>query len=106
MDTASEAYLAQRIRHRSNIFVFAEKVTNPRIFVLSYPRFNQLALLKDLDVNRYKSLCMMEGDLIATFSGFPNYLLTVWNWRTQQRLVALPTGVIRRKQIYMFVSKL
>ncbi|XP_013178789.1 PREDICTED: cilia- and flagella-associated protein 43 [Papilio xuthus] len=87
--------------HRSNIFVFAEKVTNPRIFVLSYPRFNQLALLKDLEVNRYKSLCMMEGDLIATFSGFPNYLLTVWNWRTQQRLVALPTGVIRRKQIYM-----
>ncbi|XP_045540387.1 cilia- and flagella-associated protein 43 [Papilio machaon] len=87
--------------HRSNIFVFAEKVNNPRIFVLSYPRFNQLALLKDLDVNRYKSLCMMEGDLIATFSGFPNYLLTVWNWRTQQRLVALPTGVIRRKQIYM-----
>ncbi|CAG4981928.1 unnamed protein product [Parnassius apollo] len=44
---------------------------------------------------------MMECDLVAGFTGFPNYLVTVWNWRTQQRLLALPTGVLKRKQIYM-----
>ncbi|CAK1602687.1 unnamed protein product [Parnassius mnemosyne] len=87
--------------HRSNIFVFAEKTEHPRIFVLIYPTFQELAQLKDTEVNRYKGLCMMECDLVAGFTGFPNYLVTVWNWRTQQRLLALPTGVVKRKQIYM-----
>ncbi|CAH2067617.1 unnamed protein product, partial [Iphiclides podalirius] len=55
----------------------------------------------DTDVNRYKGLCMMDSDLVVGFAGFPDYLMTVWNWRTQQRLLALPTGVVRRNQIYM-----
>ncbi|XP_038207822.1 cilia- and flagella-associated protein 43 [Zerene cesonia] len=87
--------------HRSNIFTFAEKVKNPRIFILQYPSFHILAELKDTDVNRYKGLCMMECDLVAGFSGFPNYILTVWSWRTHQRLINVPTGVVRRQQIYM-----
>ncbi|CAB3237703.1 unnamed protein product [Arctia plantaginis] len=55
----------------------------------------------DKEVNRYKGLCMMEGELIAGFTGFPNYICTIWSWRTNQRLVRVSTGVIRRKQIYM-----
>lgn len=42
----------------------------------------------------------MEGDLVAAFSGFPNYLVSIWSWRTGQRLLSLPTGVVRRQQIY------
>nr|XP_026489284.1 cilia- and flagella-associated protein 43 [Vanessa tameamea] len=87
--------------HRSHLFAFAEKTKNPRIFVVNYPVFHILAELKDSDVNRYKGLCMMESDLIAAFSGFPNYLISVWSWRTLQRLVSIPTGVVRRSQIYM-----
>ncbi|CAH0726230.1 unnamed protein product, partial [Brenthis ino] len=58
-------------------------------------------VIADPDVNRYKGLCMMESDLIAGFSGFPNYLMSVWSWRTHQRLISISTDVIRRKQIYM-----
>ncbi|KAJ0182154.1 hypothetical protein K1T71_002876 [Dendrolimus kikuchii] len=87
--------------HRSHIFAFAEKVNNARIFIVAYPSFGILAELKDTDVNRYKGLCMMECDLVVGFSGFPNYLISVWNWRTKQRLLSLPTGIVRRNQIYM-----
>ncbi|CAH2104151.1 unnamed protein product [Euphydryas editha] len=87
--------------HRSHLFAFAEKTKHPRIFIVNYPTFQILAELKDTDVNRYKGLCMMESDLIAGFSGFPNYLISVWSWRTNQRLASIPTGVIRRSQIYM-----
>ncbi|XP_030024874.2 LOW QUALITY PROTEIN: cilia- and flagella-associated protein 43 [Manduca sexta] len=87
--------------HRTNLFAFAEKVKNARIFIVTYPSFNIITELKDTDVNRYKGLCLMECDLVAGFSGFPDYLISVWNWRTKQRLISLPTGVIRRSQIYM-----
>ncbi|XP_047515252.1 cilia- and flagella-associated protein 43 [Pieris napi] len=87
--------------HRSHVFAFAEKAKNPRIFVLQYPSFHILAELADPDVKRYKGLCMMECDLIAAFSGFPNYVMTVWSWRTHQKLISVPTGVVRRQQIYM-----
>jgi hypothetical protein len=56
-----------------------------------------------MEVNRYKGLCMMECELIVGFSGFPNYLMTVWNWRTQQHLISVPTEILRRDQIYMRV---
>ncbi|XP_052758643.1 cilia- and flagella-associated protein 43 [Galleria mellonella] len=87
--------------HKSQMFAFAEKTKNARIFIVMYPSFVILSELQDKDVNRYKGLCMMECDLIAGFSGFPNYLISVWNWRTHQRLISVPTGVIRRSQIYM-----
>ncbi|XP_063839053.1 uncharacterized protein LOC135088095 [Ostrinia nubilalis] len=87
--------------HRSNTFAFAEKVKHGRIFIVNYPAFNIVAELRDKTVNRYKGLCMMECELVAGFSGFPNYVVSVWNWRTHQRLVSAPTGVVRRSQIYM-----
>ncbi|KAM3957531.1 cilia- and flagella-associated protein 43 [Aphomia sociella] len=87
--------------HKSQLFAFAEKTKNARIFIVTYPSFLILAELQDMDINRYKGLCMMECDLVAGFSGFPNYVLSVWNWRTHQRLISVPTNVIRRSQIYM-----
>ncbi|XP_035446277.2 cilia- and flagella-associated protein 43 [Spodoptera frugiperda] len=87
--------------HRSYMFAFAEKVRYPRVFIIAYPSLSVVAELKDMDVNRYKGICMMESDLIATFTGFPNYLVNVWCWRTNQRLLSIPTGVYRRKQIFM-----
>ncbi|XP_059058121.1 cilia- and flagella-associated protein 43 [Achroia grisella] len=86
--------------HKSQMFAFTEKTKNARIFIVTYPSFVILSELRDADVNRYKGLCMMECDLIAGFSGFPNYLISVWSWRTRQRLVSVPTGVMRRGQIY------
>ncbi|XP_049868319.1 cilia- and flagella-associated protein 43 isoform X1 [Pectinophora gossypiella] len=83
------------------MFAFAEKVKHARIFIVTYPSLTIVTQLKDTDINRYKGLCMMEGELVAGFSGYPNYMVTVWSWRTCQRLLALPTGVIRRQQIYM-----
>ncbi|KAL4710286.1 hypothetical protein ACJJTC_003566 [Scirpophaga incertulas] len=77
--------------HKTNTFAFAEKVNHGRIFIMNYPTFNIVAELKDANVNRYKGLCMMECELLAGFSGFPNYLVTVWNWRTQQQLQSVPT---------------
>ncbi|XP_061707746.1 LOW QUALITY PROTEIN: cilia- and flagella-associated protein 43 [Cydia pomonella] len=87
--------------HRSTMFAFAEKVRNPRIFILTFPSMLIMTELRDLDVNRYKGLCMMEGDLVCGFSGFPNYVVTVWSWRTAQRLLCLETGVTRRSQLYV-----
>ncbi|CAH2989003.1 unnamed protein product [Chilo suppressalis] len=68
---------------------------------MNYPSFSIVAELRDMAVNRYKGLCMMECELVAGFSGFPNYLVTVWNWRTQQQLISCATGVVGRRQMYM-----
>ncbi|KOB77919.1 putative Retiin [Operophtera brumata] len=64
--------------HKSNLFAFAEKTRAGRIFIVTFPAFNILAELKDMDMNRYKGLCMMECDLVAGFSGFPDYLMSCW----------------------------
>ncbi|KAJ2953970.1 hypothetical protein O0L34_g1612 [Tuta absoluta] len=87
--------------HRTNMFAFTEKVKHGRIFIMTYPNFQILIELKDNDVNRYKGLCLMEGELIAGFSGYPDYLITVWSWRLNQRLVCVPTGVVMRKQVFL-----
>ncbi|KAJ8726673.1 hypothetical protein PYW07_001371 [Mythimna separata] len=87
--------------HRTHMFAFAEKVQNARIFVVMYPSFNILAELKEVDAKRFKAICMMECDLIAGLTGFPTYLVTVWCWRTSQRLYHVETGVKQRRQLFM-----
>ncbi|CAH0602825.1 unnamed protein product [Chrysodeixis includens] len=87
--------------HKSSLFAFSEKTKNGRIFIVTYPKFYKLAELRDTTVNRYKALCMMEADLIAGFTGFPNYCINIWCWRTNQRIYSVETNIKKRKQIYM-----
>ncbi|KAF9412260.1 hypothetical protein HW555_009203 [Spodoptera exigua] len=87
--------------HRSYMFAFAEKVRYARIFIISYPSLTVVAEIKDPEVIRYKGICMMESDLIAAFSGFPQYLVTVWCWRTNQRLLSISAEVQKRNQMFV-----
>ncbi|XP_041975402.1 cilia- and flagella-associated protein 43 [Aricia agestis] len=85
--------------YKTNTFAFAEKCTpTPRILVMTYPALKIVAELKDHEVNRYKALAMMENELLAGVSGFPQYALSVWSWRSRQRLLSIPTAVVRRRQ--------
>lgn len=65
--------VAEKCRHRS-----------PNVYIYSYP---QLALVRVLRLGTdraYSALSFNEqGDMLASVGGFPDYLLTLWNWEQE-----------------------
>lgn len=85
------------------LFAYAEHSNEARIFVVHWPDFRVLCtLLSDdhgLPVQRRRSrrilsLAFSESEHLAVLTGFPDFVLEVWNWRTQRKLTEQATGVI------------
>ena len=62
--------VAEKCRHRS-----------PNVYLYSYPDLTLLKVLEEGTEKQYSSLAFNErGDTLASVGGYPDYLLTLWNW--------------------------
>lgn len=89
------------------LFAFAEHSNEARIFVVHWPDFRALCTLAaapPLDghgqpvrtrrrTRRILSMAFSESEHLAVLTGFPDFVLEVWNWRTQRKLTEQATGV-------------
>jgi WD40 repeat protein len=80
------------------IFAFAENCWNARIFIVSYPEFNQISIFEPKDECIYIGLTFSENEHLIALTGMPHYKLQVWFWRTHDLLVTTATDVITDKQ--------
>ncbi|XP_072883182.1 cilia- and flagella-associated protein 43 isoform X1 [Hemitrygon akajei] len=80
----------------SEIVAFAEQKLKPSIYLYSFPELTKTAVLADGAELEYTLLDFCySGSYFASFSSIPDFLLTIWNWRTGSRLCS--ESVMRMK---------
>lgn len=85
--------------HRTlNIFAFAEKRTNPSIFIKTYPNFEELFVLKDGDSRGYLQIAFSESSLFVTIGDLPGFIVTIWNWRLGVKIASKPGSILEEQQ--------
>ncbi|XP_031564143.1 cilia- and flagella-associated protein 43-like [Actinia tenebrosa] len=74
-----------------NLYAFSELKANPRIFIYTFPDFSRpRAILKDGAKLSYSALAFANNSSIfASFSGLPDFQLTIWNWVNGLKLCSI-----------------
>ncbi|XP_054281212.1 uncharacterized protein LOC128998880 [Macrosteles quadrilineatus] len=77
------------------MFAFAETSPQPRIFLISYPSFEHICVLKDPmpSPHCYLTMAFAEMECLVCMTGIPTFEIIVWCWRTGVKLASLPTGI-------------
>ena len=66
-------------------FAVGEKGTDPHIVIYEYPSLRPYRILRKGTEAAYSDLCFSpSGDQLASVGSFPDYMLTVWNWRSER----------------------
>uniref|UniRef100_A0A182XWT8 Cilia- and flagella-associated protein 43 n=1 Tax=Anopheles stephensi TaxID=30069 RepID=A0A182XWT8_ANOST len=77
------------------ILAFAERCSNPRILLISYPGNTVLSVLEgDQTECAYAALCFSESELLVALTGVPDYSLEVYAWRSKELLCKKPSSII------------
>ena len=62
----------------------AEKGTQPEVFIYEYPSLKLCRVMRNGTERAYSAAAFTkEGDLLATVGSFPDYMLTVWDWKRE-----------------------
>ncbi|XP_028297730.1 cilia- and flagella-associated protein 44-like [Gouania willdenowi] len=72
--------------HPSNeYFVIAEKGNQPLILVYEYPSLRLYHILRGGTEQVYSSVDFnLDGSILASVGGAPDYMLTLWDWRHEE----------------------
>lgn len=75
------------IRGHKSLYVFAysENCKYPRVFVKTYPGFEDVFVLQDEAPEGYVSMAFSETTLLITLGRYPHFTITVWDWKMQQK---------------------
>ncbi|XP_078052149.1 cilia- and flagella-associated protein 43-like [Augochlora pura] len=74
-----------------SIFCFAERVSNPKILVYSYPSMTLIAECTGGTRNKYLSTAFTARDHMVSIGWYPNFPLVVWAWRTGEKIARVTT---------------
>ncbi|KAJ3195546.1 Cilia- and flagella-associated protein 44 [Irineochytrium annulatum] len=70
---------------RNYIAVAEVYFTSPVIYIFEYPSMRLFRLLRDGTTRGYTEICFnTSGDKLASVGSDPDYMLTLWNWRSEQ----------------------
>ncbi|XP_063718204.1 cilia- and flagella-associated protein 43-like isoform X2 [Symsagittifera roscoffensis] len=80
-----------------NLVAFSEVFPQPRIFVHTFAKFEQKAVLKDELGDgaelEYTALAFShEGNYLASYSGVGDFKIIIWNWQTKEILCKNSVG--------------
>ena len=73
------------------LFAFADYQKQPIIHLRQYPSLNEIKQFTNAAEFEYSALEFSTTEELLSLSSSPDYLLTVWNWRTGVRLVQCET---------------
>ena len=67
------------------LVVVGEKGNEPNIFIYEYPSWKLVRVLRKGTERSYSSLAFSpDGEKLATVGGFPDFMLTIWDWRKEK----------------------
>ena len=74
-----------------HLFAFADYQNPPVIHLREYPSLNEIQQFTNGAEFEYTALEFSTTDELLALSSAPDYLLTVWNWRTGNKLAQCET---------------
>ncbi|KAK2163683.1 hypothetical protein LSH36_75g07025 [Paralvinella palmiformis] len=77
-----------------HLVAFSNQSINPSVFVYVYPSFRLISELKDGAKLEYTKLAFSSSEYLATVSGIPDFLLTIWNFNTGRKLATHDMGKV------------
>lgn len=91
------------VGHRINpIFAFSESDCSPNIYIHTYPEFNLIHKLAGDSFMGYTSMIFTEDCLLIALDDLPSCCLTVWNWRTGEKMATIKTDIQTEEQILKY----
>lgn len=77
---------AVAVNPQRTVFAVAEKCRyrSPNVYVYKYPSCELVAVLRGGTERGYSALAWdPTGEMLASVGGYPDFLLTLWQWRTE-----------------------
>lgn len=74
-----------------HLYAFTDFQSPPCIHLHEYPSLNEIKQFKNGAELEYRALAFSTTDELLSLSSAPDYLLTIWNWRTGTRLAQCRT---------------
>jgi WD40 repeat protein len=74
-----------------HLFAFTDYQDPPIIYLREYPSFNEIKQFTNGAEFEYSALEFSTTDELLSLSTAPDYLLTIWNWRTGMKLAQCET---------------
>ncbi|KDO35721.1 hypothetical protein SPRG_18870 [Saprolegnia parasitica CBS 223.65] len=76
------------VHPRRAFFAVGEKGPKPNICIYAYPKLKLYRVLRNGTERAYSSLRFsQDGSKLASVGSAPDFLLTVWNWRSEQTIL-------------------
>lgn len=91
-----------------DVYAYAEGSTKANIFIYSLAEQRLIGTLinAEHEYRRILSICFSETDHLVVLTGNPDYILEVWNWRTEKLLVSQKTEQISDMQYIRFYTSI
>lgn len=76
-----------------SIFAFAEKSSQPKIMVYTYPSLIKISECSNGSTNHCLCTGFTATDYIVSIDSYPHFRLSVWNWRTGEKIATVQTHI-------------
>ncbi|CAH1968983.1 unnamed protein product [Acanthoscelides obtectus] len=81
-------------------FAYADNCNSPKVFIKAYPGCEVVCQFTDGVAEGYSSMTFSETSLLIALGNLPNFSITIWNWRSQEKFADLPnSGIFVDRQI-------
>lgn len=75
------------------LLCFAEKCSSPRLLIYSYSTMSLITECLGGSENGYFATAFASSNLIISLGTYPNYLMIIWNWKTGEKLLSIPSPI-------------
>ncbi|CAK9809620.1 Cilia- and flagella-associated protein 43 [Anthophora quadrimaculata] len=75
------------------VFAFTERLIQPRILIVAYPSMTKIAECSGGCPSGFLATAFTEGDHIISVGSFPYFRMTVWNWRTGDKIISVDSFI-------------
>jgi len=86
--SSNSAIGAVAVHPDKTVFAVAEKGANPKVIIYAYIQggpYKIINVLREGTTSKYADLMFSaDGTQLATVGGYPDYLLSVWDWATER----------------------
>lgn len=86
------------IRQVVSMFAITERRPNPRVLIFTYPELAKVSTCSGGAANGFLASVFAGTEYLVTLSSFPHFEMTLWQWRTGEKMTVRNTSVSDPRQ--------
>ncbi|XP_048515923.1 cilia- and flagella-associated protein 43-like isoform X2 [Athalia rosae] len=81
-----------------SMFAIAERKPNPRVLIFTYPEMTKVSTCSNGAPNGFLGSVFAGTEYLVTLSSFPHFEITLWQWRTGEKVAVRNTSISDPRQ--------